>query len=44
VIEDFTKHASLKSIRVQVKTNQSDKHGIKTNNHVVVNENNIVVN
>ena len=44
VIEDFTKHAPLKSIRVQVKTNQSDKHGIKTNNHVVVNENNIVVN
>jgi MFS superfamily sulfate permease-like transporter len=45
VIEDFTKHASLKSIRVQVKTRHADRQGIKTNNHIVeVKENNIVAN
>jgi MFS superfamily sulfate permease-like transporter len=45
VIEDFTKHASLKSIRVQVKTKHTDRQGIKTNNHIVeAMENNIVAN
>jgi MFS superfamily sulfate permease-like transporter len=46
VIEDFTKHAPLKSIRVQVKTRHEDRYGIKTKNHAVVevNDNNIVTN